>query len=309
MSMPNTKRFLRSHTGPGLFLLLFLWAATMACGGDSAPADFSATRKGLADGSFVPLAFQRPNGLVSQKNGVWEISNVRWNVKPVAGTPWYAVPHTWVTARIDPRKARHVYIAKQSVTPLFIHSFLVVSFEEGGLVANGRSSQGLVLDIEPLLRHDQHSWKVPVGMMKGVYPKLYQLSSWENYSLFIGEVMKQMAWLRPLRSKDPKVVQRLVEALLQSATAAPATQQFDYGTNNCGAGLFPMISAALPKNEADSLARVLKASSKPNFARWFQKHLEQAGLLDDTKPVRIYRDSFFVPLEDLCKGFFPPAPR
>ncbi|MBF0547589.1 MAG: hypothetical protein HQM08_24330 [Candidatus Riflebacteria bacterium] len=287
-----------------LILGLLLSSVLPTFAKDSIP-DFTSAQKGLADGTFIPIAFQNPNGLISKKGNIWEISNIRWEVNPCPGTSWYAVPHKYVTARIDPSKALHVYIGRQTVTPLFIHSFLVISFDKGGLEFNGQSSQGLLLTIEPLLRNDQHSWKVPIDMVKGKYPRLYQLASWEDFTVFCGEIMQQMAWLRPLRTKDSTVPQRMVESVLQVSTAAPATSQFDYTTNNCGSCLFPIISQALPKDEADRLAQVLKASSKPNFSRWFQKHLELSGLLDESKPVRMYHDNFFIPLEDLCKGFFP----
>ncbi|NLI76859.1 MAG: hypothetical protein GX442_10505 [Candidatus Riflebacteria bacterium] len=276
---------------------------------DRAGPDFAAVRRGLADGSFVPIAFQHPNSVVGHQDGRWEVSHLRWEVTPVKGLSWYAVPHRFATARIDPAKARQVIVGRHTISPLLLHAFLIVTFDEGGLTVDGQSSQGLVLSVEPLLRRDQHSWKVPIEMGRGRFPKLYQLGTWEDHAVFSGGIMKQMAWLRPLRSADAETPCRLVEALIRFATAAPATQPFDYKVNNCAASLLPILAAALPPAEADRLRAVLAASEKPHEARWFPKHLEKAGLLDGTKPVRLYRDNFFVPLARLCRDFFPARQR
>ncbi|MBF0408949.1 MAG: hypothetical protein HQM10_16495 [Candidatus Riflebacteria bacterium] len=288
-----------------VFLAVFLNVSSIFAAEDYSK-DFSVVRQGLEDGSFVPIAFQRPCSLISKDEKHFLVENIRWEVQPVKKCSWYAVPHKYSTVKIDLSKARHAIIGRQTVSPIFIHSFLVVSFDKGGLVVDGQSSQGLVLTIEPLLRNDQHSLKVPIDMAKGKYPKIYQLTSWENFTVFCGEIMQQMAWLRPLRSDDPLIAAKLAESMIEFAVKAPATEPFDYVNNNCGAGLYPIISKALPDNEEKRLADVLKASSKPNFSRWFQKHLEAASLLDETKSARMYRNNFFIPLEDLCKGFYKP---
>lgn len=268
---------------------------------NASPADFSSIRRGLADGAFVPIAFQRPNTLLGEKNGVFTVGNVRWDVLPQSKQPWYAVPHRFVTATIDPGKAGRVFFGRQTVSPLFLHAFMVITFSEGGLSVNGQSSQGLVLTIEPLLRQDQHQWTTPIAMFKGRYPKHLQLATWENFAVFTGEIMKQMAWLRPMRSADPLAARKMAESFVRHATAPSATAPFDWATNNCAASLFPIVIDGLARSERQKLTEVLGTSSKPNFSRWFEKHLRAAGIMDETKGLRLYKKNFFIPLKDLLR--------
>lgn len=196
---------------------------------------------------------QIPARLVSYKDGIMTISNVRWGQKP--GQTNLADPglaeHLFRIARLRPDLVENVYFCLKPFKPKLIaaHALMLFTFKPGALVTTkGETSQGLILTIEAWQRVDQ-KFSLTDGL-KNMFGSSWILTSYEDYMEEIRSRKEEIILYPAILNHAQK--KQLVEECVKFASINREGEYYNTVTNNCTNNLVVMLNRVLePKRRVN----------------------------------------------------------
>jgi hypothetical protein len=191
---------------------------------------------------------QRPAKLVSYRDGVMTVGNIRWGQKPnqALADPGMS-EHFFKIIRLRPDLVENAYFVLKPFEPKLIaaHSLFIFTFKPGAIVTTtGEKSDGLILTIEAWQRQDQ-KYDLKQGL-KNTFGSAWIMTSYEDYMEEI-RLRKEELVLYPVNINREQT-RKLVEECVKYASVNRQGEFYHTITNNCTNNLIVMLNRVLEKN-------------------------------------------------------------
>lgn len=231
-------------------------------------------------GEVVPAPYQprrRQALLLESKGDLIKMGNVRTMHQAVPAADSY----DWTTMTMRPELIRNVYFVKKPFPPEFLaaHSFLVFTFERGGLRdGNGKEPMALALSIEGKTRTDQTF--SPLTGLKKSFGIIWSLSTWEEYAARTVYHEKFRLYPYPVNLSHGQKADLLREAMTLAAVDREG-EFYHTIKNNCTNNLIILLNRVLPKERQVKLWTIpyMVYNYKATMPQAVIGNLQKQGLL------------------------------
>lgn len=196
---------------------------------------------------------QRPAKLVSYKNGIMTIGNVRWGQKPAQENMADVglAEHLFRIIRLRPELVENVYFVLKPFEPKLIaaHALMIFTFKPGAInTTKGETSQGLILTIEAWQRVNQ-KFSLKDGL-KNAFGSSWILTSFEDYMEETRLGKEELVLYPVILNHEQKT--KLVEECVKFASINREGEYYNTVTNNCTNNLVVMLNRVLePKRQVN----------------------------------------------------------